>query len=358
MKIFINASALNQRGAYSLLRAFVIEMSNSTSYLESEGLILHFLVSRKELLDYQNKNVTITFDTTSKDGFLTKWKYEKTTVPDIVNEGGYDAYLSLQNYVLKNIRTKQFSLIHQSIPFSDLRISELEFSNWLKYKLIYDRILRDQRSIIDGVIVQTQWMKDAVINRYGYTCPVVIIRPEVENITQNNAPLSSDMQNKLSTDYIKLFYPTSNDKYKNNKLLTEAVEQFNELNENKVILYITVEGESTDSIKRIGKVPFESIYWFYKNMDALIFPSLTETMGFPLLEAQQCSLPIICSDLPYAREICGDNAYYFDPREERSIVEAVGSFVGDPMKKISKPPQKQESKYLDYIKFIISRVNG
>ena len=127
MKIFINASALNQRGAYSLLRAFVIEMSNSTSYLESEGLILHFLVSRKELLDYQNKNVTITFDTTSKDGFLTKWKYEKTTVPDIVNEGGYDAYLSLQNYVLKNIRTKQFSLIHQSIPFSDLRISELEF---------------------------------------------------------------------------------------------------------------------------------------------------------------------------------------------------------------------------------------
>lgn len=356
MKIFINASALDKRGAYSLLKAFVVEMYSSAEFLNREGISIHFLVSRKELLEFRGSNIDITFDATSKSGFVSKWKYEKSTVPGIVNKGGFDAYLSLQNYVLRNIRIKQFSLIHQPIPFSDLKMNELEFSNWLKYKIIYDRILKAQRSFINGVIVQTKWMKDAVLDRYDYNCPVEIIRPEVENIQGNNAPLSDKLQNELVVKGIKLFYPTSEDKYKNNRLLIKAVEKFNESGKNKIVLYITTEGDSSDSVRHIGKVPFESIYNFYKNMDALIFPSLTETMGFPLLEAQQCSLPIICSDRPYSREICGDNAYYFEPRSIESIMNAIDTFISDPDKKISTPHNKQQAKYLDYIKFIISQI--
>ncbi|WP_413744864.1 glycosyltransferase [Synechococcus sp. MIT S9451] len=49
-----------------------------------------------------------------------------------------------------------------------------------------------------------------------------------------------------------------------------------------------------------------------KNSDVLLFPSLFESLGLPLLEAAQLSKPVICPDLDYSRELLGDSPYYYD----------------------------------------------
>jgi len=42
-----------------------------------------------------------------------------------------------------------------------------------------------------------------------------------------------------------------------------------------------------------------------------VTPAYTETFAHPLVEAMACGLPIVASDLPVHREICGNAAAYF-----------------------------------------------
>jgi glycosyltransferase involved in cell wall biosynthesis len=51
----------------------------------------------------------------------------------------------------------------------------------------------------------------------------------------------------------------------------------------------------------------------YLLADALIFPSVQEGFGIPILEAGIARLPIFCADLPPLRHTARDDAHYFDP---------------------------------------------
>jgi glycosyltransferase involved in cell wall biosynthesis len=60
----------------------------------------------------------------------------------------------------------------------------------------------------------------------------------------------------------------------------------------------------------------------YEKADALIFPSVLESYGLPLVEAMVIGIPVIAADLPYARVLCGDEGIYFDPESSESLVDA------------------------------------
>jgi glycosyltransferase involved in cell wall biosynthesis len=59
----------------------------------------------------------------------------------------------------------------------------------------------------------------------------------------------------------------------------------------------------------------------YRSSDACVFPSICESFGHPLVEAMTMGLPIVCSDRPYARELCGEGATYVDPNRPEDLVE-------------------------------------
>jgi glycosyltransferase involved in cell wall biosynthesis len=74
----------------------------------------------------------------------------------------------------------------------------------------------------------------------------------------------------------------------------------------------------TGDVHFIGRVAQRQVGDLYEACDAMVFPSMCESFGFPLLEAMAHGLPVIASDIPVNREICGDAAVYFDPSEARS----------------------------------------
>lgn len=57
--------------------------------------------------------------------------------------------------------------------------------------------------------------------------------------------------------------------------------------------------------------------------DALLMPSLLESFSGTYLEAMHFGLPILTSDLDFAREVCHDAALYFDPWDTASIRDAI-----------------------------------
>lgn len=60
-----------------------------------------------------------------------------------------------------------------------------------------------------------------------------------------------------------------------------------------------------------------------RGAESLVFPSLFEGLGIPLLEAMEYGVPIASSHATCLPEIGGDAAWYFDPTSEEGIADAI-----------------------------------
>jgi glycosyltransferase involved in cell wall biosynthesis len=67
----------------------------------------------------------------------------------------------------------------------------------------------------------------------------------------------------------------------------------------------------------------------YTGAQALVFPSLYEGFGFPVVEAQRCGLPVITSTTSSLPELAGDAAVLVDPLDEAAIAQALGRLNED-----------------------------
>jgi glycosyltransferase involved in cell wall biosynthesis len=79
----------------------------------------------------------------------------------------------------------------------------------------------------------------------------------------------------------------------------------------------------------LGYVVNEDLPKLYKNAKALVFPSLFEGFGIPLLEAMAMGCPIIASNTTSIPEVAGDAAYFFDPKNIQSICDAMHRIIDD-----------------------------
>lgn len=74
----------------------------------------------------------------------------------------------------------------------------------------------------------------------------------------------------------------------------------------------------------------EELRLLYAAATALIFPSLYEGGGMPVVEAMACGLPVAVSRIPPVLEFAGPGALYFNPRETGAIAGAMRRLAGEP----------------------------
>ncbi|MCE0493781.1 glycosyltransferase [Vibrio salinus] len=218
-------------------------------------------------------------------------------------------------------------------------LSDFSLRPWVRIAL--ERlILKTLFKKIAQFLVQTESMKSTIdnwVNSEGLNQKCSIkITPFVPEIDENDHA-DSNLPDSTDSDFI---YVADGQPHKNHINLLKAWEilasqghfpkllltlperdyelksQIKQLSEKKGL-----------SIYDIGMVSNKDIIGLYNESKALIFPSTLESFGLPLVEANQCGLPIIASELDYVRDVC-EPCQTFDPNSPISIARAVTRFLG------------------------------
>jgi glycosyltransferase involved in cell wall biosynthesis len=90
------------------------------------------------------------------------------------------------------------------------------------------------------------------------------------------------------------------------------------------------------NIRILGRVETNDLVALYSGASALIYPSLYEGFGLPILEAFACECPVVTSDISSMAEVAGDAAALVDPYKTESIVEGIDRVLRGPKSYIEK----------------------
>jgi glycosyltransferase involved in cell wall biosynthesis len=157
----------------------------------------------------------------------------------------------------------------------------------------------------------------------------------------DSAPL--DEYGLTSSEY--LLYPANFWPHKNHAALIRALELYVRREpDSRLKLVLTGEGGTkreriADAVCNAGLAGRVVFAGFVSEMRlavllrfalGLVFPSLYEGFGMPVIEAMAMGTPVLCSNASSLPEIAGDAAFLFDPQDPASIAAAIAQLAEEP----------------------------
>lgn len=326
MRIVVNDIAACEGGAMTVLRDFYNYVCENDK--ENQWIFLlndHFFpeTDRVKILTLpqikKSRWRKLWFDFVSGKNYIRKLQ------PDVV--------FSLQNIITFGLKTPQAVYIHQAIPFQNQKNFSFFKKEERKFAVIQHLIgwvIKRSAKKSDCVIVQTDWMRDAVCSQCGLPKGrVYTVKPAIQ--------AGASVAGEENVDHTAFFYPTADQIYKNNACAFAASRTLEEKGIRHSLTLTLPPERSAGTVACVGTLPYEEVLARYRR-STLVFPSYIETFGYPLLEARQAGAIVLASDTAFSREVLQgyENAYYFDPfrpEELAGLMEAVatGAIVRKPI---------------------------
>lgn len=257
-------------------------------------------------------------------------------LPNAVERAGASALICLGGGGLPPKGIRSATLIQQSLPFSREALERCPARTRVRMAAIKE-MMRASANRCDLTIVQTQVMSHWI--RENLRIPQNRIRicpPPIPTF-----PVSSEGGGLLEAMRAtpadrRLLYVGNNSPYKNLSTLANALASVRQALPG-TLLFATI--DKTDALARepgivpLGPVNRSVLREAYQLATALILPSLVETVGLPLLEAMSLGVAVLAADRPYAHEVCGAGAAFFDPLDLTDVAKKAIEVLSNPARK-------------------------
>lgn len=252
----------------------------------------------------------------------------------------------------RNFYKKNINIIEKIFCFANVP-PPLNISNIDVYVLFHNTLILSSPKLYTfnlktNILFYIKFLYIKIINRQNYKW--IVQTPTVKNLLNLNLkvketnililpffydewPKKLNQQNIINEN--NFLYVADGSSQKNHLKLFEAIEKMPEYLKNSLKFYFTVPNNFKNIIKKIeilkkngfniynyGYCSKKELEFLYEKCNYMLFPSLTESFGLPLLEGAQAGCKIITSDLPYVYDII-EPFEVFNPYDSISISNSI-----------------------------------
>lgn len=302
-KIYINGKFLIQQSTG--VQAYAFGMIEA---LKRQNIPFEILVPKSAELSDRFKSKKIGF-------FSNSNLWEQLSLPRYVNKQPNSILINFCNSA-PLLSKHQIVTIHD-LAFEQKKVQWFSFTFKLWYRFLIPRIVKSAKIIF----TVSKFSKQEIISHYKIDSNTIKVIP---NGLNTNIEIASQ---KIKENYVLLV--GGNNSRKNGAYVIEKIKEIEKLGLKLVIL----NGEKS-VFSSTSKVVHPSIIYFnyateqeyyslIKYCKALLYPSLYEGFGIPILESLCLKTPVICSDLVVFKKSFGDLPIYINCSDSNSLVGAL-----------------------------------
>jgi glycosyltransferase involved in cell wall biosynthesis len=232
-------------------------------------------------------------------------------------------------------------------------IYDLQYLDYPEFFSSDERYFRDKCfteacRLADRLVCISEYVRGTVLANSDLSSDrVAVIHPRLFNRLQRQEPQNTieALKRRSLLEHNFLLYPANFWLHKNHRVLFTALGMYRARHpesELKLVCTGVPDKQMEDlrgAVQRMGLEEWIVLAGYLSDEEfaallqsclAVIFPSLYEGFGMPLLEAMAFGKPVLCSNVTSLPEVAGDAALYFDPRRPQEIVSAIERIATDP----------------------------
>ncbi len=239
-----------------------------------------------------------------------------------------------------NQRLPQRRFRHNVTTFHDLFVLSGDYST-AEFRSRFSALARDAAGRSDHIIAVSQFTADQVSLHLGYPRnQISVIYHGVQPVPHFPTKQLEEFRRRQGLEMPFLLHVGATQKRKNVMRLVDAFER---LNAQFTLVLAGSAGYGAEQImdrienstarrriRPLGYVDSDRLAMLYRTASVLVFPSLEEGFGMPVLEAMSAGLPVVTSDRSAMAEIAGGGALLVDPERSESIADAVERIFTNP----------------------------
>jgi glycosyltransferase involved in cell wall biosynthesis len=344
MHLFINALAASAGGGLTYIR-------NVVPHLARRDKLRATILLDARLARELQTSANITFlerEISSSVG--VRFYDEQRAVPRLVRQCEADVLLCTGNFALLKSPVPQIVLSRNALYtsrdfYADLR-SRGDYRLWLD-TAVKGTFAKWSIQLADTTVAPSEAFAEELRSWAGKPVAAIHHGFDRAEFVRDESPLPEDIREKLDSarDAVRLLFVSHYNYYRNFETLIRAVPLIQHLlGSRKVVLFLTCkladganpgayrassaaalvrELRLSSNVVELGAVRYGLLQHLYRAANIYVSPAYAESFAHPLVEAMSSALPVVASNLPVHREICGPAALYFDRFSPQELAERV-----------------------------------